>query len=94
MNILQSILSEIKKSVKCPVCKKSYKYDDLILRGFMDKTFIFEVECSNGHDMFLVATMDIKNSKKKIKYQPISKDEGLKLKNALKAFNGDFKSIT
>ena len=49
MNNLERIIAEARKKLVCPVCGRSYDASEIRLRGFLDKAFIIQTVCSNGH---------------------------------------------
>lgn len=49
MNNLERIIAEARKKLVCPVCGRSYDASEIRLRGFLDKAFIIQTVCNNGH---------------------------------------------
>ncbi|OGD67871.1 hypothetical protein A3F08_00440 [Candidatus Berkelbacteria bacterium RIFCSPHIGHO2_12_FULL_36_9] len=91
MNNFDILLNEIIKVVYCPICGKKYKKNQIRIRGFFDGNFIFHNLCSLGHNLYMIAYLNIRQTDQST--TPKQSNEVRKFKESLNSFNGDFRKI-
>ena len=103
MSSLPEIIKRAQKVLFCPVCKRSYRLNEIRLRGVFDGTYIFQTVCTKHHVPVVtvfVAHHDARtneeleivrevNGEKK----SISPDDVISMHEALRDFDGDFESV-
>ncbi len=90
MSNIKEIIRQIYRDLFCPVCGKSYKIDQLNIRGIVGQTLAVQTTCSNGHaTLFMTSLGQIEQ----IKSEPISANDCIDIHYNLKKFNGDFVNL-
>lgn len=87
---LRQILMEIQHNLRCMQCGKSYKTENIHLRGAFKNMYLFQLQCEN-HAAF--ATITVVGQQNNIEYKAIEPEDALKFYQELKVFNGDFRSV-
>jgi len=78
---------EIQHNLRCVQCGKSYKPENIHLRGSFKNMFLFQLLCED-HAAF--ATITVVGQPNNIQYQIITPEDVLKFHEDLKSFNGNF----
>ncbi|PIP30916.1 hypothetical protein COZ22_04530 [bacterium (Candidatus Howlettbacteria) CG_4_10_14_3_um_filter_37_10] len=95
------IFSQLKSSLKCPLCAKSYNEEDIKFMGNFLKAHLLELHCKTC-DLNVMATVILNPTKHKYELtktdfqrldnmHEITADEMIYLHEFLKKFDGDFK---
>lgn len=87
---LRQILMEIQSNLRCMHCGKTYRADNIHLRGSFKNMYLFQLICE-GHASF--ATITVIGQQTKIKAHSIDINDVLAFHQELSTFDGDFKKV-
>lgn len=87
---LRQILLEIQSNLRCMHCGKSYRTENIHLRGAFKNMYLFQLICED-HAAF--ATITVVGQQSLPKFNIISFDDVLKFNQELEKFNGDFTKL-
>lgn len=101
---LQEIANRIRSNIQCPKCKGSFGSQDIHIVGTFFNEAIFHLicaECSTNAMLFVVFSRgQVRMARKHVavrrigeRVKKISINDVLDIKNALKKFDGDFKTL-
>lgn len=96
---LKEILREIKKTMPCQKCGHFYKDEEIWILGTIFQQGFFITHCSKCKNEMIINMsfhthrIAHRSIKKTAKFQPISTNDILDMRNFLKQFNGDFSSL-
>lgn len=93
MQHIKQMIEQARAMMTCPGCGRHYEAKEIRFKGFLDHTYILQTSCSNQHatifttwiTSYAPALVDDRIS--------LETDHVLNLHQALKGFNGDFRSL-
>lgn len=86
----EKIIQEALKSLKCPVCSRTFVREELKIKPVFNKQFLIHASCFKGHSPAIVLHL---MDDKKPQGKPIGPDEILDIHETLKDFDGNFKEV-
>ncbi|MBI4185641.1 hypothetical protein HY524_01150 [Candidatus Berkelbacteria bacterium] len=84
-----AIIARAQQELSCSVCGRKFEVNEIKVRGVMDTHYLVQTACHRGHNpILLLYVMSIQPRPT----NALSTDDVLDLHQALKGFNGDFKT--
>lgn len=91
MNPIQEIIQQAQKDLYCPSCGRSFRLNEIRLRGLYNNTILLQTVCANEHTpIIMIFVASYKNANN---FHIIDADDILKAHKTFKNFNGDFQAI-
>ena len=87
---VMEIIRQAQRELACGVCGRKFELGEIKLRGIMDAHYLVQTACHRGHSPSIM--LYVLGSQPK-PVAAMSTDDVLDLHQALKSFNGDFRSI-
>ena len=89
---MDDILRIAQEDLACPVCGRQFELDELKMRGAFEHQYLVQATCQRGHAPTLTLYV-VSDRNEQAAVPRVTTDEVLDLHNALKVFEGDFKSV-
>lgn len=83
------IIRRAQQELACSVCGRRFEIEEVHVRGVMNDHYLIQTSCRRGHNPAILLYVV---GNKTISTDALSTDDVLDLHQALKTFNGDFRS--
>ena len=89
---LDDMIDQAHAALSCPVCHRNFEREELRLRGILERHGVIQASCNDQHNPIIVIFVaDQRVANRTLTHKPLTTTDVLKLHQALKTFDGNFR---
>lgn len=93
MQHIEQLIEQAQAVMTCPTCGRHYEAKEIVVKGYMEHTYILRTSCSNDHPTVFTTWITSSIPTVSEELTPLDTDHVLQLHQALQGFDGDFRSL-